>query len=112
MANTFIIEVPGYVEEDEFGSYFRDIIDDLRPAMDLELEDDRAQIDEIEIETFALFDDVVHIEYEIRYSAYYGCKDMDYANEDQRVVSGQRTGRSFEFEVFVPSPMRSTFEEF
>lgn len=112
MAKTFIIEVPDYLEEDEIEDYFRDNIDELRPAMDLELEDDRAQIDEIEIENFVLFDDVVHIEYGIQYSAYYGCKDMDYANEDQRMVSGRRNGRSFEFEVFVPPPRRSTFEEF
>jgi len=112
MVKTFIIEVPDHLEKDEISDYFRDNIDELRPALDLELEDDRAQINEIEIENFELFDDVVHIEYVIQYSAYYGCKDMDYADEDQRLVSGRRNGRSFEFEVFVPPPSRSTIDEF
>jgi hypothetical protein len=112
MSKTFIIEVPDYLEEEQIEGYFRDNIDELRPAMDLELEDDRAQIDEIEIENFGLSDDSVHIEYGIQHSAYYGCKDMNYADEDQRVVSGRRNGRSFEFDVFVPPPRRSTFEEY
>lgn len=112
MTKTFIIEVPGYLEEDEIEGYFRDNIDDLRPAMDLELEDDRAQVDEIGIENFEMSDDSVHIEYEIQYSAYYGCKDINYADVDQRVVSGRRNGRSFEFNVFVPPPRRSTYEEY
>ena len=112
MAKVLKISVPDYFDDDQIEEYFRENIDELRSALDLEIQDDRAQVDEIEIEIFQLTEDSLHIEYVVQYSAYYGCKDMDYADEDQRVVSGRREGSLFEFDVFVPPPRRSTFEEF
>lgn len=112
MEKVLKISVPDYLDDDQIEEYFRENIDELRPALDLEIQDDRAQVDEIEIEIFQLTEDSLHIEYVVQYSAYYGCKDMDYADEDQRVVSGRRDGNLFEFDVFVPPPRRSTFEEF
>jgi len=111
-SKTLLFEVPDYLEEDEIEQYFRDNVDELMPAFDLELDDDRAQVDEVSIENLELSKDRVDIEYLVEYSAYYGCRDMNYADEDQRVVSGIRDGRRFEFEIFVPPPRRSTYEEF
>ena len=112
VGKTLTIEVPDYLDEGQIEDYFRENFDDLMSALDLELDDDRAQIDEIGIESFELSEDSVRIEYVIQYSAYYGCDDMNYEDEDQRVVTGRRSRRNFEFDVFMPPPPRSTFEEY
>lgn len=111
MNNIITIDVPDELTDAEIEDYFRDNINDLRSAMNLELDDDRAGIDHIEVEHFWLSNDSVHIDYKIEYSAYYGCEDMNYSNEDQRAVSGRRNGCVFEFDIFVPPPERSTLDE-
>lgn len=107
-----IFEVPDYIEDDEFEEYFIENFDELKPALDLEVEDDRALVDDVEIEVFQLYEERVDIQYIVKYSAYFGCSDMDYSNEDQRVISGKRIGRQFLFEIFVAPAKRSTYEEF
>ena len=105
------IEVPDDLDEDELEDYFHQIKEELYPALDLELEDDRAQVDDVDFEAVVVTDDSVQIEYTVQYSAYYGCKDMDYADDDQRTVFGTRNGRIFEFDKFIPPPRRSTADE-
>ncbi len=107
-----IFEVPDDIEDDEFEEYFIENFDELLPALDLEVGDDRAVVDNVDIEIFQLSEDRVDIQYIVEYSAYYGCSDMDYSNEDQRVISGTRNGRKFQFEIFITPPKRSTYEEF
>ena len=112
MTKILKIEIPRELCEEEFEDFFRDNLDDLRLALDLELEDDRALVDEIEIAEFELTENSVHIEYVVQFSAYYGCRDANYADEDQRAITGRRQGHRFEFDIFVPPPQRDTVDEF
>lgn len=112
MIKTFRIELPEHLEESAIAEYFCENLERVLPAMDLELEDDRAHIDEIEIEHVALSDASVQIKYKVQYSEYYGCKDMNYVDEDWRTITGRRKGRSFEFDEFEPPPSRTSYEEY
>ncbi|AKH38233.1 hypothetical protein BCL69_10555 [Nitrosomonas communis] len=106
------IDIPHELDEDEIEGYFHDNVEDLYSALDLELPDDRAQVDDVQITEFELTDDSVHIEYNVEFSAYYGCDDANYADSDQRSVSGRRDGSTLIFDIFVPPPRRDTVDEF
>jgi len=106
------ISVPRDLDEDELLDLFRERIDELQPALDLELEDDRANVDEIEILSVTRNESGVEIEYAIQFSAYYGCRDQNYANEDQRSLTGIWQGDGYSFDAFVPPPRRDTVDEF
>jgi hypothetical protein len=87
-------------------------IDELQAAFDLDLDDERATLDECRVQKVTLAGCNVKISYWYSYSAYYGCKDMDYANDNDGEVTGRVEGDEWIFEAHVPEPPRSTFEEF
>lgn len=113
--DTFItIEVPSGFDDEAIKNYFTDNIENLYDAMDLEVNnlDDRAQVDDIQITEIELTSDTIYIEYNVEYSAYHGCRDANYVDDDQRSIEGSRVGNKFVFDRFVPRPARSTYEEF
>lgn len=114
MENFITIEVANGFDDEAIKDYFTNNIDDLYDAMDLGVNhhDDRAQVDDIQITEINLTSDTIYIEYSIEYSAYHGCRDAIYVDEDQRSIEGSRIGNKFIFDLFVPPPARSTHEEF
>lgn len=111
-AKQIIITLPKNLDDAGIKDYLEENLDEIWGALDLELEDDRADVDEVTVDEIELFEDAVHIHYCVQYSAYYGCKDMNYVDDDVRCVSGARTGLIIVFDTFVPPELRSTYEEF
>ena len=109
-----IVELPDYFSDDEIKDYLVSNITDLYEAMDLEVDDsdDRAQLNEVTVTQITLRPDSIDIEFDVEYSAYYGCKDMDYSDEDSRSIAGYRKGNTFTFDKFIAPPKRTTYEEF
>jgi hypothetical protein len=109
-------EIPEWVEEDEeaLKDYIVDNYEKFADALDYTANDhdDRAVVDEVRITHVDLGEDFVGISYEVDYSAYHGCRDMNYADTHERFVRGRREKREFVFKKFMHPPRRSTFEEF
>lgn len=89
-------------------------IGDLYPALDMRPDngDERAVTDEVVVTWVDLEPDQVEVTYEVRYSAYHGCSDRNYAVADERSIVGLVEGTNWIFEKFVPPEPRSTVDEF
>lgn len=85
---------------------------DLLVALNLDTKDERAIVYEVRIEDVETSDDGVAIHYSYSYSAYYGCKDMDYADDETGTTLGKKVGGRWVFERYVSPKPPSTFEEF
>lgn len=89
-----------------------DLGGDLIPALHLYVKDDRAVVDSVVIEDVELNAEGVAINYTYTYSAYYGCRDMNYADSDWGTVFGKKIGENWVFEHWVRPLPRSTHEEY
>ena len=95
-------------------AYFQDLTDEeFGSVLDLEVEelDDRAQVENISVKDVNADGDDVSITYELEFSAYYGCKDMDYSDTDERVVRGWCEGDHWVFSKHVATPRRYPNDE-
>ena len=92
---------------------FQERVTELAPALDCDVADfdERARIDEIHIRAVDIEGDSIAITYELLFSAFYACSDIDYAGHHQRVVSGRREGDLWVFSPHVSLPPRSTLDE-
>jgi len=117
------IDIPTPEEEgDEIDlvDYFSDFICDgmgelggeLLPALNLDTKDERATVYEVNIEDVEVTDDGVALHYSYSYSAYYGCKNMDYADDENGTVRGKKMGDKWVFARHVSPEPRSTLDEF
>ena len=91
----------GWRVSDESG----ELSGDLLLAFDLDVDDDRATIDEISIEGVEIHEDGVAVHYSYVYSAYYGCDDMNYSDEEIGIEIGKRVDNEWVFERHI-SPER------
>ena len=109
-----VIQLPRNLPDDMVEDFLREKIEDLYPAMDLEVQDldDRATLDNVEIEAVTIDGGQVTVDYRVDYSAYYGCRDLNYGDDDDRSIEGRRTGDRIEFDEFVAPERRSTHDEF
>lgn len=107
-------EIPVWVEEAKIADYISNNMHEYSDALDKSASehDDRAEVDEIIVTNVELEEDSVFIYYDVEFSAYYGCRDMNYSDTDEREICGTRKGRVFTFEKYIPPPKRTTFEEF
>lgn len=114
MRETIQFELPGNLEEDEFTDFITDNIEALYDAMDITANehDNRSQVDDIRVTGIQLNENSVTINYEVEYSAYHGCRDINYTDTDEREAHGERQGSLLIFEKFTPPPPRSTHDEF
>ncbi|PWK38679.1 hypothetical protein [Cupriavidus plantarum] len=111
--NTVEIPIPDPEDEPDLRSYINQFITDeigslygeLVPALDLDVGDERATIDDIEVDDVEVHGDKIIVYYTIQYSAHYGCSDIDYAEDDQRKITGVRDGENWVFDWYV-SPER------
>lgn len=114
MSSHIEIEVPD--DEDVIlVEYFQEQIEgEFRTAMDFGVAkfDDRAQLDDIQVADVVLMDDMIEVTYDVKFSAYYGCRDMDYVDTDERTIRGRCVGNAWVFSRHVSPPPRSTDEEF
>lgn len=107
-------------DEIDLVDYFSDFICDdmgelggeLLPALNLDTKDERATVHEVNIEDVEVTDGGVAVHYSYSYSAYYGCKDMDYADDEIGTAWGKKVGDKWVFERHVSPEPRSTLDEF
>lgn len=98
------IELSLDMDDGDIHQHFLENVDDLHPAMDLDVgqdADNRIQIDEIAIEAIECEKNSIFIKYIVEYSAYYGCDDANFSDYDQRAITGKRVGNTFVFEEHV-----------
>ncbi|MEB1262535.1 MULTISPECIES: hypothetical protein [Xanthomonas] len=98
-----VIKLPDDLGDEGIRSHFLGNIDEYHNALDLDVgqtSDNRVQIDEIDIDKVDLTSDSISIDFTVHYSAYYGCDDANFADEDQRNLYGSRTGNTFTFDRF------------
>lgn len=110
------VEIPDWVEDDddEIASYLADNKDDYEDALDqtANIHDDRSQVDDVTVTSVDVTTHTVVVSYDVDFSAYHGCRDLNYADTHDRQIVGRREGRAIIFEKFAPQPPRSTYEEF
>jgi hypothetical protein len=109
-----IVELPDHLNDDEIKEYLITNVKDLYQAMDLEVDDfdDRALLDWVTITQIDLTSDSIHIEFDVEYSAYHGCKDQNYSDSDARAIAGERKGKKLIFDKYIAPPKRTTYDEF
>lgn len=114
MSDEIRFEIPEHIAEEDFADYIANNSDEYYGAFDQTANehDDRSSVDGINVINVELTEDEVHIEYEVDYSAYHGCRDKNYADTDERELFGTRNGRVITFDKFVFPQKRSTFDEF
>lgn len=95
------------VDEPDLDRYFSGLLGrPFRAALDLGLEDDRAVVDNVKIESVEAGGDGIMVSYIVSLSAYYGCEDQNYADDDHRSCEGIRDGDVRVFDRHVrPEPL-------
>lgn len=116
--STITIPIPEDLSEAELVQFFASAVSieleregDLLPALDLDLEGDREQLDDVTVAHVEVDEGGVHVTYVVHYSAYLGCRDANYADTDHRTVYGIRSGDCWEFDLYVSPPKRYPNEE-
>lgn len=89
-------------------------LNDLRPAMDLDVSDfdPKAQIDSCEMLSVRSTEGSIEICYQLRFSASYTCSDIEFAGNHKRTLRGVREGDFWVFESRPSFESRSTVDEF
>lgn len=98
-------------EESDLIHYFERLIHGaFGAALDLDLDDDRAQVDRVKVEGVSHTGYAIQVDYVVSLSTYYGCADQNYAHDDHRYITGTRCGRHWVFTKHV-SPVRQAPNE-
>lgn len=89
-----------------------DLVGPLVGALDLEVSNSRAVIDDFDIDAVTVHENGdVEIEYTFTWSAHFGCDDLNKVGQDHGSVAGVKKGGKWLFERHVYS-QRSTADEF
>lgn len=97
-----------------FDSLANDMESNFRKALDFDVShiNQRAEVYGIRITAVDMDETSIGVSYEVDYSIYNGCKDMDIDDSENVFVTGVRTADGWAFEEFVPPPKRTTVDEF
>lgn len=112
------IIVPALATESQMLSHLQSLVDDegsdFRGALDLDVShiDGRAEAYGVRITDVDIGENSIGVSFEVDYSIYNGCKDMDVDDSDEGFVRGVRTEDGWAFDEFVPPSKRSTVDEF
>lgn len=111
------IIVPALRTAREMETHLQSLIDDgsdFQDALDQDVShiDQRAQIDAVRVTHVDIHDSRISVTYELEYSIYNGCKDMDVQDAEELHVFGDLTDEGWAFDEHVPPPKRSTVDEF
>jgi len=93
------------VDDDE--SDFSDALDH-----DVSHIDQRAQVYAVRVTDVDINGSQIEVTYELGYSIYNGCKNMNVQDAEELHVFGDLTDEGWAFEKHVPLPKRTTHEEF
>jgi hypothetical protein len=95
-------------------SLIKDKESDFSDALDHDVShiDQRAQVHAIRVTQVEIKGSQIAVTYELEYSIYNGCKDMDIVDSEELHVFGELTDEGWAFDEHVPPPKRDTVEEF
>ncbi|MDZ4126643.1 MAG: hypothetical protein U1E02_21070, partial [Hydrogenophaga sp.] len=91
---------------DEMQDRFYGSVEELAPAMDLSVDDERGELGDVNISDVRIDGDRVHISYGYEWTAYYGCSDMNVYQEEEGYFSGRLVDGFWVFEKHVPVASR------
>lgn len=74
--------------------------------------DQRAQVHAVRITDVDISGPQIAVTYDLEYSIYNGCKDMNVEDAEELHVFGELTDEGWEFDEHVPPPKRTTVDEF
>ncbi len=72
----------------------------------------RAHVDAVRVTDVDITGSLIEVTYDVEYSIYNGCKDMNVQDAEELHVFGELTSEGWEFEEHVPPPKRTTMDEF
>jgi hypothetical protein len=85
------IRLPSEYDEESLADHLNERIEELYPALDLDVEerDMRATLLEVTITSVEIDGSTVTVYYEVEYDAYYGCKDLDSGGSYEEEMTGE-----------------------
>ncbi|MFN7662115.1 MAG: hypothetical protein ACK5PQ_00060 [Alphaproteobacteria bacterium] len=92
---------------------WENIKEEIRDALDLDASryDERATVDFVNIISVLVESNLIHIEYNFQYSAYYGCRDRDITDiSDNDSVTGTIIGDYVEFDTWISQEMERPYD--
>lgn len=95
--------------------YFKQLLEDeFSGALDFDVvaQSDRAVLDEVCVTGVTVMPDGIEVEYSFQYSAYLGCRDVNWVDGESSSVVGLKVGGVWVFDKHIPWQPRSTDEEF
>ena len=114
----FKIIVPSLPTAREMEKLLQALIDDnesdFSRALDLDVShiDRVAQMDAAQITNVDINGTSIAVDYDVEYSIYRGCSDMNVQGVEELHVFGELTDEGWVFDEHVPPPKRSTVDEF
>lgn len=111
------IIVPTLPTAREMEELLQSLIDDesdFSSALDHDVShiDRRAQVHAVRITNVDINGSQIVVTYDLEYSIYNGCKDMDIVDTEELHVFGELTDEGWAFDEYVPPPKRTTVDEF
>ncbi|QLG87978.1 hypothetical protein HQ393_06715 [Chitinibacter bivalviorum] len=98
----------------ELGDYIRTELHQLHAALDLIVneQDELALLDQLILGDITVGADQIVIEYQVCFSSYHACRNLQYSDCEHRSLRGVRQGNTLSFKPYTPPPCRSTADEF
>lgn len=115
MSKIIVLALPTARDMEKFlQSLIDDNESDFLDALDMDVShiDQRAQVDAIRVTDVDINGSSIAVTYDLEYSIYNGCKDMDVQDAEELHVFGELTDEGWAFDKHVPPPKRTTVDEF
>jgi hypothetical protein len=112
------IIVPALDTEREMEKLLQSLVDDdesdFSNALDHDVSniDQRAEVYAVQITAVVISGNKIEVSYDLDYSIYNGCKDMDVQDSVPLHVFGTLTDEGWAFDVHVAPPKRTTLDEY
>ena len=112
------IIVPALPTERAMEELLQSLIDDndsnFSNALDHDVShiDQRAQVHAVRVTQVDIRGSEIELIYELQYSIYRGCADMDVVDSEELHVFGDLIDKGWAFDEYVPPPKRDTVNEF
>ena len=100
--------------EKHLQSLLEDSESDFPRALDRDVShiDRRAEVHAVRIMAVEISGSQIEVSYDVEYSIFNGCKDMNVEDAESLHVFGDLTDEGWAFDEYVPPPPRTTVDEF
>lgn len=114
MSADIVLHIPPSIDQAAWGDYLRSQLQQLHGALDLIVneQDELAQLDQLILGDVTVNAEQIEIEYQVCFSSYHACRNLQYSDCERRTLRGERQGNILRFKAYTPPPSRSTADEF